>query len=114
MYQFTTASCNKGLIRNNNKSFVVKPPLDQALLRDYIEYARENVHPEISDEALEQLIASYLEMHNSAVAAYGSNGTRTILPRLGNLNLSFACRKALPRCGTARLSLAPTLSKPCV
>ncbi|GKY99972.1 hypothetical protein MPSEU_000950800 [Mayamaea pseudoterrestris] len=57
---------------------VVAPPLDQILLRDYIEYAREHIHPEISPEASEQLISSYLEMRNPAGAALGANGTRTI------------------------------------
>jgi DNA replication licensing factor MCM4 len=55
---------------------VVEPPLDHALLRDYIEYARQNVHPEMSDEASEQLIASYLEMRNpSGGGAYAGNRT---------------------------------------
>jgi len=57
---------------------VVKPPLDQALLRDYIEYARENINPEISDEASEQLVASYLEMRNPQGGAGGAGGNRTI------------------------------------
>jgi DNA replication licensing factor MCM4 len=57
---------------------VVAPPLDQALLRDYIEYARDHIHPEISPEASEQLVASYLEMRNPGGAGVGSNGTRTI------------------------------------
>lgn len=57
---------------------VVAPPLDQIILRDYIEYAREHIHPEISPEASEQLIASYLEMRNPAGASLGANGTRTI------------------------------------
>jgi len=57
---------------------VVRPPLDQELLRDYIEYARENIHPEISDEASAQLIASYLEMRNAGGGAVGNHGTRTI------------------------------------
>jgi DNA replication licensing factor MCM4 len=57
---------------------VVAPPLDQVILRDYIAYAREHIHPEISPEASDQLITSYLEMRNPAGAAVGSNGTRTI------------------------------------
>lgn len=57
---------------------VVQPPLDHALLRDYIEYARENIHPEISDDAAEQLVASYLEMRNPGGAGVGAHGTRTI------------------------------------
>jgi len=67
---------------------VVEPPMDRALLRDYIEYARENIHPEMSDEASDQLIASYLELRNpgsggrggaaAAAASIGAHGTRTI------------------------------------
>jgi DNA replication licensing factor MCM4 len=56
---------------------VVQPPLDQRLLREYIEYAREHIHPEISDEAADHLIQSYLEMRNPT-GQYGSAGTRTI------------------------------------
>lgn len=56
---------------------VVQPPMDQALLRDYIEYARENVHPEISEEASQQLVDSYLELRNPG-GGVGANGTRTI------------------------------------
>ena len=51
---------------------IVQPPLDQALLRDYIDYARQNIHPQISDEAADQLMASYLDLRSSG------NGTRTI------------------------------------
>jgi DNA replication licensing factor MCM4 len=57
---------------------VTEPPMDQDLLRDYIEYARLYVHPEISDAAAEQLIASYLEMRNPMGGNAASNGTRTI------------------------------------
>lgn len=57
---------------------VVEPPMDQKLLRDYIEYAREHIHPEISTEAANQLITSYLEMRNPPGGSYASTGTRTI------------------------------------
>lgn len=57
---------------------VVQPPLDQTLLRDYIEYAREQIHPEISEEASEQLVASYLEMRNPPGGNFATAGTRTI------------------------------------
>jgi DNA replication licensing factor MCM4 len=56
---------------------LIEPPLDQVLLRDYIEYAREHVHPEISEEASDQLVTSYLEMRNPG-GGLGNNGTRTI------------------------------------
>jgi DNA replication licensing factor MCM4 len=58
---------------------IVEPPLDQNLLKDYIEYARENIHPSITDGAANVLINSYLEMRNpGGGAAVGSHGTRTI------------------------------------
>ena len=57
---------------------VVEPPMDQTLLRDYIEYARENIHPEITEEASEELIASYLEMRNPSGGSFATAGTRTI------------------------------------
>lgn len=57
---------------------VTEPPLDQDLLRDYIEYARQNIHPELSEEATEQLIESYLEMRNPMGSNVSGNGTRTI------------------------------------
>lgn len=56
---------------------VVEPPLDQEFLKDYIQYARENIFPQISDEASEQLVASYLEMRNPGGAS-SNGGTRTI------------------------------------
>ena len=56
---------------------VVKPPLDQHLLRDYIDYARESIHPELSDEATCELVTVYLEMRNSGGGG-NSNGTKTI------------------------------------
>lgn len=49
-------------------------------LKDYIEYARENIQPSISDGAANVLINSYLEMRNpgGGVAVVGAHGTRTI------------------------------------
>jgi DNA replication licensing factor MCM4 len=60
---------------------IVEPPLDQNLLKDYIEFARENIHPSITDGAANVLINSYLEMRNpggGGGGAVGSHGTRTI------------------------------------
>jgi DNA replication licensing factor MCM4 len=57
---------------------VVKPPLDTELLRDYIDYARENIRPALSDEATEQLLSSYLELRNPPGGNVGNNGLRTI------------------------------------
>jgi DNA replication licensing factor MCM4 len=53
---------------------VVQPPMDHSLLRDYIAYAREYIHPELSDLATRELISSYLEMRRMGSAG----GSRTI------------------------------------
>ena len=57
---------------------VVQPPLDTELLKDYIDYARENVFPLLSEEATEQLMKSYMELRNPPGGNVGNNGTRTI------------------------------------
>jgi DNA replication licensing factor MCM4 len=57
---------------------IVEPPLDTDLLRDYIDYARENIHPRLSDEATDELLKSYLELRNPPGGNVGNNGTRTI------------------------------------
>jgi DNA replication licensing factor MCM4 len=57
---------------------VIQPPMDTELLKDYIDYARENIHPSLSDEATEQLLTSYMELRNPPGGNVGNNGTRTI------------------------------------
>ncbi|GFH54761.1 cdc21-like protein [Chaetoceros tenuissimus] len=57
---------------------VVQPPLDQPLLRDYIAYARECVHPELSDLATRELINAYLDMRKEGYKNSGNSGTKTI------------------------------------
>lgn len=76
---------------------VVTPPLDQALLKDYIEYARENIHPEISDEASAQLIESYLEMRNPPGGSVAANGTRTISATTRQLESLIRLSEALAK-----------------
>ena len=60
------------------KPNIVKPPMGTELLRDYIDYARENIYPRLSDEASEELLNSYLELRNPPGGNVGNNGTRTI------------------------------------
>ncbi|KAL7528083.1 hypothetical protein ACHAXR_002257, partial [Thalassiosira sp. AJA248-18] len=61
---------------------VVEPPLDHSLLRDYISYARENIHPELSDLASRELIAAYIEMRRGGSGGNGGRGrTITATPR---------------------------------
>ena len=55
---------------------VVEPPIAQDVLRDYIDYARMNVHPELSDEATQELLNSYLQMRR--IGSTNGNGTKTI------------------------------------
>ena len=61
-----------------DKPNIVKPPMDTQLLKNYIDYARENIHPRLSDEAAEELLNSYLELRNPPGGNVGNNGTRTI------------------------------------
>eukprot|EP00536_Pseudo-nitzschia_multiseries_P010422 jgi/Psemu1/203268/e_gw1.318.73.1 len=61
-----------------DKPNTVKPPMSTELLRDYIDYARENIHPRLSDEASDELLNSYLELRNPPGGNAGNNGTRTI------------------------------------
>lgn len=60
------------------KPNVVEPPLSTELLRDYIDYARENINPRLSDEATEELLKSYLELRNPPGGNVANNGSRTI------------------------------------
>lgn len=57
---------------------VTKPPLETNLLKDYIDYAREHIHPSLSDDAVDQLLVSYLELRNPPGGNVGNNGSRTI------------------------------------
>ncbi|KAL9188628.1 hypothetical protein ACHAXT_007006 [Thalassiosira profunda] len=57
---------------------VVEPPLDHGLLRDYIAYARENIHPELSDLASRELIAAYIEMRRGGSGGSSGGRGRTI------------------------------------
>ncbi len=54
-----------------------EPPLEQSFLRDYISYARENIHPVISDMASRELINGYLEMRRMG----GNSKTISATPR---------------------------------
>jgi DNA replication licensing factor MCM4 len=36
--------------------------LDLTVLRDYLSYAREYVHPKLSEDAAQRLIAAYVDM----------------------------------------------------
>ena len=82
---------------------VTRPPMDQDLLRDYIEYAREYIHPELSEEASEQLIASYLEMRNPMGNNVASNGTRTISATPRQLESLIRLSEALAKMRYSRL-----------
>jgi len=57
---------------------VVEPPLDHGLLRDYIAYARENIHPELSDLAARELIAAYIELRRGGSSGSSGGRGRTI------------------------------------
>ncbi|GAX09822.1 DNA replication licensing factor MCM4 [Fistulifera solaris] len=69
---------------------VVQPPMDHALLRDYIDYARQNIHPQLSDEASDQLLESYLEMRARGAAARTISATPRQLESLVRISEALA------------------------
>jgi DNA replication licensing factor MCM4 len=69
---------------------VVQPPMDHALLRDYIDYARKNIHPQLSDEASDQLLESYLEMRARGAAARTISATPRQLESLVRISEALA------------------------
>ena len=83
---------------------VVQPPMDHALLRDYIEYAKEHIFPEMSDEAATYLIDAYLEMRNPPG---GTGGTRTISATARQLESLIRLSEAL-----AKMRYSPLVTRP--
>ena len=55
--------------------------VDTRLLRDYVAYAREAIHPELSDEAANELVESYLRMRQLGGAGGAGAKTITATPR---------------------------------
>ncbi|KAL7541215.1 hypothetical protein ACHAWF_006878 [Thalassiosira exigua] len=83
---------------------VVEPPLDHALLRDYIAYARENIHPELSDLASRELIAAYIEMRRGGSGGASSGGRgRTIAATPRQLESLVRISEALARMRYSRV-----------
>ncbi|MHA1206675.1 MAG: hypothetical protein ACTSSO_03780, partial [Candidatus Hodarchaeales archaeon] len=48
------------------KTLLVDPPIQQDLLRKYIGYARREIHPKLSDEAVKRLLEYYTELRSSS------------------------------------------------
>jgi len=76
---------------------VIQPPLNHHLFRDYIAYARDNIHPEISDMASRDLITAYLAMRQMGSGSGGNNGTRTISATPRQLESLIRISEALAR-----------------
>ena len=66
--------------------------VSQEFLRDYILYARSNIHPELGTEAGEHLIECYLEMR-----AMGNRGTKTITATPRQLESMIRISQALAK-----------------
>ncbi|EJK62244.1 hypothetical protein THAOC_17150 [Thalassiosira oceanica] len=81
---------------------VVEPPLDHGLLRDYIAYARENIHPELSDLAVRELTSAYIEMRRGGATA-GSGRGRTITATPRQLESLIRLSESLARMRFSRL-----------
>ena len=74
--------------------------VSQDFLRDYILYARSNIHPELSADAGEYLIRCYLEMR-----ALGNRGTKTISATPRQLESMIRISQAL-----AKMRLSATVN----
>ena len=82
---------------------VVEPPLDHNLLRDYIAYARDNIHPELSDLATRELISAYLDMRRIGSGGAGGGGSRTISATPRQLESLIRLSEALARMRYSRV-----------
>ena len=82
---------------------VVEPPLDHSLLRDYIAYARENIHPELSDLASRELISAYLEMRKMGNGSGGGGRGRTISATPRQLESLIRISESLARMRYSRI-----------
>lgn len=60
MYHIFGTPKKEGRIERYNKT--IDNLQDMAVLRDYIAYAREHVHPKLTDEAQQKLIQCYVDM----------------------------------------------------
>merc|ERR1719401_2418046 len=94
-----------GNTKNHETPNVVEPPLDHSLLRDYIAYARENIHPELSDLAARELIAAYIEMRRGGSGGSSGRG-RTITATPRQLESLIRLSEAL-----ARMKFSPVVTR---
>ena len=76
-------------------------PVDQKFLRDYILYARNNICPEISDEAEELLVNNYVEMRQ-----LGSRSLKTITATPRQLESLIRLSQALAKMRLSEIVLA--------
>ncbi|HKZ41373.1 MAG TPA: minichromosome maintenance protein MCM, partial [Candidatus Hodarchaeales archaeon] len=60
---------------------IEEPPVSRNLLRKYIEYARRNIHPKLSQEATDRLMNYYLELRGQSVKREDKFPTISITPR---------------------------------
>ena len=78
---------------------VVQPPLDHSLLRDYIAYARKNIHPELSDIASGELIEAYGNALWRCRRLKTNNHCHATSAQVADLSLQVAgLDEVLPRC----------------
>lgn len=74
--------------------------VSQAFLRDYIQYCRNSISPEITDEAEEELVKNYLSMRSQ-----GGRGMKTISATPRQLESLIRIAQALAKMRLSKIVL---------
>ncbi|ASJ17329.1 DNA replication licensing factor [Thermococcus chitonophagus] len=88
------------------ESEVVTPKISHELLRKYIAYAKKNVHPVISEEAMEEIEKYYVRMRRSAKKGSENEGIRPIPITARQLEALIRLSEA-----HARMRLSPIVTR---
>lgn len=56
-------------VLNEHKKDTKKPTIERVLLRKYVAYAKQNIKPELTEEAVNEIIKFYVDLRNSPVSA---------------------------------------------
>ena len=84
-------------VLEEHKQTVIRDVLDQKLLRKYISYAKQQMKPKLTEEAIDEIKDFYIKLRNQSTSINTTTGTKpiAITPRQleGIIRLSEACAK---------------------